>query len=116
MDHFGKQFEVKFGKLDPAEDYFLGGNRSSGSRDSCTISCYTYIDKQVKRYLTDDIKSYPSSWTYMPADETLVRAFEEATASRVAPSPAFIKKYGSLFGALLHAIKYRPEISIMPSH
>ena len=112
MQRFSERFEVKFQDADPADDYFLGGNRASGSLDACTVSCYTYIDKQVKRYLTKDLDSYPTSWTYTPADDTLVRAFDEATASRVPASPAFTTKYGSLFGALLHAIKYRPEISI----
>ena len=44
--------------------------------------------------------------------DTLARAFEEATASRLPASPEFTKTYGSLFGALLHAIKYRPDISL----
>ena len=112
MERFSKRFEVKFQDVDPVDDYFLGGNRLSGSLDACTISCYTYIDKQVKRYLPKSLESYPSGWSYTPADETLVRAFDEATAARVPASPAFTTKYGSLFGALLHAIKYRPEISI----
>ena len=112
MARFENRFEVKFKDEDPIDDYFLGGNRTSGSLGSCSISCYTYIDKMVHRYLTGDLDSYPSSWSYTPADDTLVRAFEEATASRAPAPPAFVTKYGSLFGAILHAIKYRPEISI----
>jgi hypothetical protein len=40
----------------------------------------------------------------------LVKAWEEATALRPKAPEPLMKKYGSLYGALLHASKYRPEI------
>ena len=47
----------------------------------------------------------------MPADETLVKAWEAAMATRPTASPELVKRYQSLFGSLLHAAKFRPEIS-----
>eukprot|EP00966_Prymnesium_polylepis_P294333 6797184-Prymnesium_polylepis.1 len=40
----------------------------------------------------------------------LVKAWEHATETRPKANEKLMKKYGSLYGALLHASKYRPEI------
>ena len=53
----------------------------------------------------------PSHWSYTPADETLVREHEAACATRQPASKELTERYGSLFGSLMHAVKYRPEIS-----
>ena len=68
----------------------------------------------VKRFADGDVspsKRFPAHWSSLPADETLVRAWEAAMATRAPASPGLTKDYGSLFGALLHATKFRPEIS-----
>ena len=39
-----------------------------------------------------------------------MKAWEEATMLRAKAPEKLMKKYGSLYGALLHASKYRPEI------
>ena len=75
----------------------------------------TYIVDMAERFfpdtdLTKSSASFPASWTYTPADESLVAAWEEATATRPKAPESLVKKYGSLFGACLHASKYRPEI------
>ena len=114
MKAFGEKFEVRFGDIDPKEDYFLGGNRIAPSRDSCSIRCTTYIDSMVKRYADGDVtpsKRFPSYWSYTPADDTLVKEHEAACAARKPASTELTQRYGSLFGSLLHAVKYRPEIS-----
>ena len=114
MKAFGEKFEVRFGDVDPKEDYFLGGNRIAPSRDSCSIRCTTYIDAMVKRYADGDVtpsKRFPSYWSYTPADDTLVKEHEAACAARRPASAELTQRYGSLFGSLLHAVKYRPEIS-----
>ena len=64
-----------------------------------------------ERFLPDGCGKYPAAWSYTPADDTIVRAYEEATATRTPASPKFTKQYQSLFGALLHAVKFRPEIA-----
>ena len=56
-------------------------------------------------------KRFPTSWGHVPADETLVREHEAACATREPASSELTKRYMSLFGALLHAVKYRPDIS-----
>eukprot|EP00966_Prymnesium_polylepis_P269259 6220396-Prymnesium_polylepis.1 len=61
-----------------------------------------------KRFLPDvDIsktsEALPSAWSYTPADDVLVKAWEEATALRPKAPEPLMKKYGSLYGALLHA-------------
>ena len=114
MKKFGEEFEVRFGETDPAEGYFLGGNRISAGRDACSIRCTTYIDNMVKRYADGDVspnKRFPAHWTYTPADETLVKEFEAASSTRQPADKRLTERYGSLFGALMHAVKYRPEIS-----
>jgi hypothetical protein len=64
----------------------------------------------VKRYLPDnDLFKFPASWSYTPADESLVSLWESMSMSRPAASSELTKSFGSLFGALLHATKYRPE-------
>ena len=53
----------------------------------------------------------PEQWTYSPASEELVEAHAEAVAQRRVADKKLMEGYRSLFGALLHAQKYRPEIS-----
>ena len=68
----------------------------------------------VLRYANGDVsqcKRFPAAWGYTPADETLVRAFESAAATRTPPPKELQHRYMSLYGSLLHAVKYRPEIS-----
>ena len=105
---------MKFGDVDPVEDWFLGANRISPALGACTIRCSSYIDQMVERYADGNIapsKRFPSSWSYTPADETLVRAVEVALSTRTPASKELAHRYMSLFGSLLHAVKYRPEIS-----
>ena len=74
----------------------------------------SYIDAMVDRYLENDIspcRERPASWGYVPADESLVRAYEAATTHRAAAPPKLFQAYNSLVGSLRHAVKYRPEIS-----
>ena len=52
----------------------------------------------------------PASWSYTPADDMLVQAWEDATTRRPSAPEPLVKKYGTLYGAVLHASKYRPEI------
>ena len=114
MEGFSKEFEVRFNETDPTEDYFLGGNRISAGRDACSIRCTTYIDNMVKRYADGDIspgKKYPAHWSYTPADDALVREYDAACSTRQPASKELSERYGSLFGSLMHAVKYRPEIS-----
>ena len=65
----------------------------------------------VKRYLPDnDVSKFPASWSYTPADESLTPLWESMSSSRPDATAEFKTRFGSLFGALLHATKYRPEI------
>ena len=108
MEAFGKKFEVRFNDVNPREDYFLGGNRISPSRDVCSVRCTTYIDSMVERYADGDVspsKRFPAFWSHTPADETLVREFEAACATRTPATTELTKRYGSLIGALIHAVK-----------
>eukprot|EP00966_Prymnesium_polylepis_P202733 4696740-Prymnesium_polylepis.1 len=54
----------------------------------------------------------PSAWSHAPADETLVKAWEEAMAERPKADEKLMKKYTGRCSArpLNHAAKYRPEI------
>ena len=107
--------KIKWGAVDPPDDYFLGANRSaSKKRDVVHVCATSYIDAMVDRYLENDIspcKERPASWGYIPADESLVRAYEAATTHRAAAPPKLFQAYNSLVGSLRHAVKYRPEIS-----
>ena len=107
--------QIKWGAVDPPEDYFLGANRSaSEKRDVVRVCATSYIDAMVDRYLENDIspcRERPASWGYVPADESLVRAYEAATTHRAAAPPKLFQAYNSLVGSLRHAVKYRPEIS-----
>ena len=65
MEQFSREFEVRFGETDPSEDFFLGGNRVSASREACSIRCTTYIDSMVKRYADGDVspgKRFLAHW------------------------------------------------------
>jgi hypothetical protein len=110
----GKRFGIKFGPTDPEETHFLGANIiSAKSRRVTAIRATSYIDQIVKRYADGDVSSpkFPAHWGTLPADETLVRSWEIAMATRAPAEPKLVKDYGSLFGSLLHATKFRPEIS-----
>ena len=41
----------------------------------------------------------------------MVKAHAAAVAAKSPASPELTKRYGSLFGSILHAVKYRPEIA-----
>ena len=111
-----KEFGIEFKAIDPTDDYFLGANRrASPDRASCLITATTYIEDMGKRFLpgvdiTKTSEALPSAWSHTPADDMLVKEWEDATALRPKASEPLMKKYGSLYGALLHASKYRPEI------
>ena len=110
-----ERFKVKFAEADPKEDYFLGANRVCTERGVVTVSPRTYIELMVKRYIDGDCgessRRFPAEWSYTPASEQLDKAYEAAVAAKPAPSKELSKSYFSLFGSLLHAIKWRPEIS-----
>ena len=114
--HIGKlarKFGVVPGPEDPADDYFLGANRLRDGQGNVSVRGTSYIHKLVERFADGDVspsKRFPAAWSYTPADEELVRAFEEASATRTPPAVEFTRKYQTLFGALLHAAKTRPEI------
>ena len=103
------------GQCQPIDEYFLGANRHSTTRGVSTIKATSDIDLQVKRCLVggeaDVGGRYPGARSYTPADESLVQAYEEATTARQPASFELTKQYGSLFGAVLHSIKYRTEIA-----
>ena len=68
----------------------------------------------LKRYARGDVsacKEYPGSWGDAPAGAELMKHCNSAVALRPTPSDPLKARYGSLFGALLYAIKWRPEIS-----
>ena len=60
--------------------------------------------------LSKTSEAMPASWSYTPADDTLVEAWEYAMKTRPKASEQLIKKYGTAYGSILHASKYRPEI------
>jgi hypothetical protein len=111
----GDRYGITFGPDDPEETHFLGANiLTDKSRRVASVRATSYIDLQVKRYADGDVspcKRFPAHWSSIPADETLIREFEAAIATRTPASPELTKRYGSLFGSLLHAVKFRPEIS-----
>ena len=110
-----EKFGVEFGKDDPDETHFLGANIiTDKSRRVASVRATSYIDLMVKRYADNDVspcKRFPAHWSSLPADETLVRAFEAAMATRTPAPQELTTRYGSLFGSLLHATKFRPKIS-----
>ena len=110
-----RRYGITFGPDDPEETHFLGANIiTEKSRRVASVRATSYIDLMVKRYANGDVspsKEFPAYWGSLPADETLVREWEAAMATRTPASPELTKRYGSLFGALLHAVKFRPEIS-----
>ena len=106
------KFLVKFGEPQPKDDYFLGADRTYHGTKVVEVSAATYIGSLTKRYLKDgSADSYPSAWTHTPASEELQKLYDAAIATRPTPEPAFQKRYASLYGSLLHAVKYRPEIA-----
>ena len=86
-------------------------NRVSTDRNVVSVRATTYIRTMLDRYVTRDLSSYPAHWKYMPADDTLMREWHKAMATRTPASKELTKRYQELFGSLLHAVKYRPEIS-----
>ena len=114
-DKCNGRFKVKFGEVDPKEDYFLGASRICTERGVVTIVPRTYIELMAKRYIDGDCgessRRYPAEWSYTPASDQLDKAYEAAVAAKPTPSKELSKAYFSLFGAVLHCIKWRPEIS-----
>ena len=109
------RYGIAFGDDDPEETHFLGANIiTHKSRKVASVRATSYIDLMVKRYADGDVspcKRFPAHWSSTPADETLKREWEAAIATRTPASKELTKAYGSLFGALLHAVKFRPEIA-----
>ena len=107
--------KIKWGAVDPQEDYFLGANRyASKARDVVVVSASTYIDAMVDRYLDGDAsacKERPTTWGFAPADDALNRAYEAAIIHRTPAPQKLFKEYNSLVGSLRHVVKYRPDIS-----
>jgi hypothetical protein len=68
----------------------------------------------VERYLDGDVtpcKRFSTTWSHVPADDTLVKAYEAAVATKEEPSKELYQEYNSVVGSLRHVVKYRPEIS-----
>jgi hypothetical protein len=110
------KFDIDFKPPDPRETFFLGANRITygDKREVVQVTATSYIDLQVKRFADGDVspcKRFPSHWSHTPADDTLVRDWESAMQARTPATKEFTTKYQCLFGALLHATKFRPEIS-----
>ena len=113
LEKLKKRFEQKEGEWDAKETFFLGANRVAHSSQLVTVKPTAYIKTMAKRYLPGDLeaKDFPSAWSYTPADDTLVKAYEAAVVQRPAPPQELREKYGSLYGSLLHATKYRGDIA-----
>ena len=111
-----ERHKIKWGAVDPKEDYFLGANRySNESRDLVLVTATTYIDAMDERYLYGKgaivSKEYPGAWGSIPADERLVKAYDDAVITRT-PAPRELHlRFNSIVGSLRHAVKYRPDIS-----
>ena len=108
------RFSMKWGDVNPKEDYFLGANRYSPSPDVACIKAQTYVKKMLDQYCDGDISDsvkYPTSWSYTPASDELQKAYEEASVKREKAPAELTSRYGSLYGSLMHAVKYRPEVS-----
>jgi len=111
-----ERFEIKFGETNPEEDYFLGANCISHGPHAPTTRCDTYIGSMVERYLPgvdaySSSKRFPGSYGDTPTGADLTANYEAAVTLRPEPTDKPKKRYGLLFGALLHAIKWRPEVS-----
>ena len=72
------------------------------------------IDALDDRYLngkgSESSKQYPASWSYLPADQELEKAYEEACQLRQAAPSELFTRYNSKAGSLRHLVKYRPDI------
>ena len=117
MARLTKEFDIKFDKVDPVEDYFLGSNRKTAGLNVTTLTCKTYIEQMVGRYLPGEdldtpCRKFPGEWGSTPASDQLQRAFEAAVAARPTASPELTKRYGSLYGSLMHTMKWRGEICV----
>jgi len=113
-----ERFGIDFKGADPETDFFLGSNRISKHPDVATLKASTYIELMAKRYLgdkwieeADDTKKYPGAWGHTPSDQHMMKDWEHACATRPYGDKELAKRYGSLFGSLMHAVKFRPEIS-----
>eukprot|EP00966_Prymnesium_polylepis_P325236 7381218-Prymnesium_polylepis.1 len=53
--------------------------------------------------ITKTSEALPLAWSHTPADEMLVKAWEHTTETRPKANEKLMKKYGSLYGVLLHA-------------
>lgn len=114
MAKLTERFGIKFGPEDPENDYFLGSNRAvSADRSTVTICMSAYIELMVQRYADGDVSEgkFPAAWGHTPADEGLHKLWEGTMLRREPSSKDMSTRYGSLFGSLLHAVKYRPEIA-----
>ena len=117
MARLTKEFDIKFGKVDPVEDYFLGSNRKTAGLNVTTLTCKTYIEQMVGRYLPGEdldtpCRRFPGEWGSTPASDQLQQAFEAAVATRPVATPELTKRYGSLYGSIMHTMKWRGEICV----
>ena len=68
-----------------------------------------------KRYLDKPLDKYPAAWKNTPADDKLGKAYDAAMNERSKPPEELSKRYGSLYGAILHAVKYRGDVAAVMS-
>ena len=78
MKRMSEEFGIEFKAIDPKNDFFLGANRiTSDDRSTCLLTARTYIMDMARRFfpdvdLTQSSAAFPASWSYTPADESLV--------------------------------------------
>jgi hypothetical protein len=109
-----ERFGIEFGETDPTSSFFLGANRIADGRSKCSVRGTSYIDKMIDRYADGDVsisKRFPAHWSYLPSDDSLTKAWDTAVATRPNAPEELVKRYQSLFGALLYVVKFRPEVS-----
>ena len=112
-DRLTEKFKIQWKEPDPETDFFLGSNRLAYDLDSATLRATSYIELQVEHYLggMDELDKYPKHWTYSPSDPSMQKDWERCVATRPKASADLVKRYGTLFGSLLHATKFRCDIS-----
>ena len=110
-DKLTSKYEVRCGEINPKNDMFLGANREEIAPGVIKVHAESYIRRMEERFLPDGDSKYPAFWSYTPADESLVRAYEEAVSKRTPASVELTKRYQCLFGALLHVVKFRVEVA-----
>jgi hypothetical protein len=75
-----------------------------------TFSAETYISSMEKKYLPKPIEKYPS-YT-IPADDNLLKCYEDALLRKHEPSTELMQRFGSLVGALIYAVPCgRPDVA-----